>query len=565
MSLIGTLNVAKSGLAVQQAALQVTGNNISNAANPDYTRQVSITQPNVDQQIGTGIFMGTGINLTGIQRQVDEALNARVQTATSDQAGSDVTSQWISQIESVFNPLASDSLSSRLGQFFSSWQQLASNPQDMGLRQVVIQNGQSVCTWMQTTRNDLSNLQKSADDQLKNMASDADKLAQQIADLNGQIVVTEGGSGGTANGLRDQRDTAVTALSKLMNVTTVTGSDGVMNVYVGSEPLVYNTLNRGVALQQTNNGGTLSSDLVFKKGGGSIGVTSGQLGALEKIRTTTTQDAIDQLDTFSGQLIYQVNKIHASGQGTSGMTSVLSTNEASDVNAPLDSSATGLKFPANNGSFVVHIRNKTTGVTSSEMVNVALNGTNSGMSLAMLQAKLNAIPGLSAQLIGGKLQVTSQGDSEISFSQDSSGVLASLGVNTFFSGSSGLDMKVNDVVAQSPSLLAAAQNGNVGDNQTALQISQLSTQSMSTLGGASLDQYLQGMMNTLGVQSSDAKTTATAAQNVLDTLNAQRQAVSGVSMDEETVNLMLQQRAYQGSARLISVVDELMQTVINMK
>ena len=81
MSLIGALNIGKSALAVQQAALQVTGQNISNAGNADYTRQTSTIASSPDQQIQTGVFVGTGINLTSVQRQIDEALQGEVALA----------------------------------------------------------------------------------------------------------------------------------------------------------------------------------------------------------------------------------------------------------------------------------------------------------------------------------------------------------------------------------------------------------------------------------------------------------------------------------------------------
>ena len=81
-----------------------------------------------------------------------------------------------------------------------------------------------------------------------------------------------------------------------------------------------------------------------------------------------------------------------------------------------------------------------------------------------------------------------------------------MGINTFFSGTNAQDIALNDVLLKNPALLAAAQNGEVGDNQTALLIGQLATAAQKGLGGANLDEYLQGMMNTLGVQAANART-----------------------------------------------------------
>ena len=102
MSLIGTLNLAKSALAVQSAALQVTGNNISNAGNADYTRQSSRIETTPDQEFQPGIFLGTGVNLTGVQRQIDEALTGRIRGSISDNEAANQMSQWLGRVEATF-------------------------------------------------------------------------------------------------------------------------------------------------------------------------------------------------------------------------------------------------------------------------------------------------------------------------------------------------------------------------------------------------------------------------------------------------------------------------------
>jgi len=156
MSLIGALNIGKSAMAVHQAAIQVTGQNVANAGNANYTRQASTISPNQDQQIQSGIFVGTGVNLSAVQRQIDDALEARLRGAISDNEGSKSTQEWLGRVEATFNELSDDDLSTQLSAFFNSWSNLANKPQDIGLRQVVIQNGDNVAQWFQTMRGQLS-------------------------------------------------------------------------------------------------------------------------------------------------------------------------------------------------------------------------------------------------------------------------------------------------------------------------------------------------------------------------------------------------------------------------
>src|SRR4051794_16301757 len=192
MSLIGALNIGGNALAVQQAALQVTGNNISNAGNADYTRQTTSLSPSPDQQIRPGIFIGTGVDLTAVQRQIDEALEGRIRGSISDNESANQTQQWLGRVEATFNELSDQDLSTQLSTFFNSWSNLANKPQDIGLRQVVIQNGDSVAKSVNDLRGQLDGLQSDVDQRTVALAGDANSLADQIAGLNEQIVTAEG-------------------------------------------------------------------------------------------------------------------------------------------------------------------------------------------------------------------------------------------------------------------------------------------------------------------------------------------------------------------------------------
>jgi flagellar hook-associated protein 1 FlgK len=565
MSLIGTLNVGKTALAVNQAAIQVTGNNVANAGNADYTRQSPSITPSKDQQIRPGVFLGTGVSLDGVKRQIDEALEGRLRGSVSENASADEYQQWLGRIESVFNELGDDDLSTRLSTFFGSWSNLANEPQNIGLRQVVIQNGESVGNWVKDLRNQLGNLQTDVDNRLGAQVKDADALAQQVADLNGQIVIAEGGSGGTANGLRDRRDAILKQLAQLTGVKTVPQPNGTVSVYIGSEPLVVGTQNRGLALKQDVTDGKTSSFVIFKANNGTVSVKDGQIGGLLQSRTKVGE-VIDSIDSIAHNLIFELNKLHASGQGLTGIQSATATNIVEDPTVALNDPKAGLKFTPTNGSFVVHVKQKATGVVTSTLVQVDLDGTGGNdTTLNSLKTDLDNITDVHASINAGKLTVAADsGAVEITFSQDSSGTLAALGINNFYNGTDARDIALNSTIQGDPSLLAAAKNGEPADNQTARLIAGLETNAITALKGMSLKDTYQGMVNNVGTAAAAAKTEAEAAATVKETLESQREALSGVSLDEEAINLMKQQRAFQGAARLVAAVDELMKTVIAM-
>src|SRR5580658_5554769 len=105
MSLNGALNIGGSALQASQVALQVTGNNIANVGNANYSREVAILNDTPSQELQPGIYLGTGVDVSAIQRQVDESLNSRLNSAMSDNEAATQTQNWSGQIENAINAL----------------------------------------------------------------------------------------------------------------------------------------------------------------------------------------------------------------------------------------------------------------------------------------------------------------------------------------------------------------------------------------------------------------------------------------------------------------------------
>jgi flagellar hook-associated protein 1 FlgK len=369
---------------------------------------------------------------------------------------------------------------------------------------------------------------------------------------------------GGNNSLLDQRDAVIQSLSQLVNVQTVNQGNGSVNVYIGSEPLVMGTSSRGLTVTQTAVNGQPTYQLNFATDNGTVPATGGQLGALLTSQTQATA-TLQQLNSLSAGLISAVNDIHASGQGTEGFTSVTGTNQVLDPTAALNSAAAGLTFPPKNGSFVVHVTNTTTGLSSSTLVPVTLTGSPNDTTLNSLVSSLNGITGVQASVVGGMLQIQSTDpNSTISFSQDSSNTLAGLGINTFFQGDDAQSIAVNSTVANNTALLAAGQNGNADDNTNALALANAGTTAQSTLGGNSVQTTYTNIINTIAANASNATNNAQATLDIRNTLQAQHDALSGVSINEEAINLIKQQQAFQGAARLISTIDQMMTTLFDI-
>jgi flagellar hook-associated protein 1 FlgK len=228
--------------------------------------------------------------------------------------------------------------------------------------------------------------------------------------------------------------------------------------------------------------------------------------------------------------------------------------------------AAGLAFTPDNGSFQVLVRNRQTGITTTHDVIVDLNGVGDDMTLADLAAALGAIDGISAAVTPrGELTVAADSaDLEFAFAGDTSGVLAALGVNTFFTGSTARTLGVNAVLRSDPGKLAASRGGIGADTAVAVELAGLLDRPLNSQDGTSLAVMYDRMMGEAAQASTVTRSVAEGTRVFEETLRGQKLATSGVSLDEEAVKLIGYQRSFQASARFIRVLDELLGILVNL-
>ena len=567
MSLTGALHIGRSALAVSQAALQVAGNNMANAATVGFHRQSIHLSPLRGEILGRNAQTGGGVELTAIRREIDVALQARYRNAVSQQQRDLIDQRFLTAIEALQNELSDQDISSQLSALFNSFSELANNPADNAIRNVVIQQGKSLASRLSALRSDYTRTLIEADRALGVAVAQANTLLDQIAQVNSQIAQAEGAGGGEANSLRDQRDLLIDELSQFVAITAIEQGNGSVDILIGSTPVLLGGESRGLELQTTSSGGETDVAVRIADDGTHLQITSGMIGGLLQQREETIRPEIDALDQFSAQLIFQVNRLHSQGQGRSpnmGFTSVTGTYAVADATANLNSTDAELPFSISNGSFFIHVTNQDTGTRTAHQINVDGNA----MSMNDLVSQINTIvdvPNVTAAVnSSGQLVLTADAGYEISFSDDTSGALAALGINTFFTGSSAIDIDVNQLIVDNPAMLAAGGGHVEGSNTTALAVANLQDEKIDALGGKSLRELWQNSVNGLAVKVSAANTAVESSKIVAESLNAQIQSVSGVSLDEESINLLTFQRQFQAAARFISVIDETFQTLLSI-
>lgn len=566
MSLNGALQIGASGIAVNRAALEVVGNNLSNSATEGYSRQRAITAAGPGVEVSPGTFIGSGTRLQSIVRIVDEALNARVRSAISDQQAALARQSILSQIESIESDLTDQGLSSRLSAFLNQWSELASNPSDTGVKTLVIAQGQSLAEHLQQMRTELATLRQQVDSSLASGVRVANGLLSQVADLNRRIALEESGQGG-ANNLRDERDRVLDQLAEYVNITSREQPNGQVDVFVNSTPIVLSTESRGLKLETVTEDGELVTKLRVEADGTQLFPEGGQLGQLLGTRNADINPAIADVDQFASTLIFELNKLHASGQSSNAFTSLTSASVNLDPAAALnDLVATDLPFEIVNGSFKIHVTQKTTGADVATQIDVDLDGLGTDTTLNDLAAAIDAVANISATVNpDGTLSITSvSSDYTFSFSDDSAGALAALGLNTFFTGRDAASIGVNPILVNDPTRLAVGADHVAGSNGAALAIAQLGDKPLESLSGLSLRDTWRKHVEDLAIRTATTNQQVESTTIISESLANQKASISGVNVDEETINLLQYQRAFQGSARFISVVDELMQTLLGL-
>ncbi len=567
MGLNGALQIGRSAILTSQAAISVAGNNMANAATPGYHRQVASLAPSRSDSIGRNQFVGTGVSLVSVNRAIDYALQSRLRDAISDENAAGIDERFLSAVETIQNELSEDDLSSRLSEFFNAFSELANNPLDNAVRTVVIQQGVSVADHVNMIRDEYVTLREEVDRSLGNSVSRVDGLLGEVATLNQQIASAEGGQGGAtggANSLRDRRDQLIDELSGFLNVNTIDQPNGVVDILVGSTPLVLAGESRGLELRRES--GPEGVDVTVRVGddGTILDIGSGSIGALVRQRAETIDPSIAAIDDFAGQLAFQVNRVHSQGQGTSLRSDYTGTIRLEDPTGSLNGSYSGLPWPIENGSFQLHVVDPASGNRTTHQVTVDPEND----SLDDIVERINVgigIPDVTASVTAnGEFRLVAATGREIAFSDDTSGFLAAVGVNGFFSGTDATDLTVDQALLDDPTLLSTASDFTPGGNGAALRMVELETSPIDAFSGRSLHEKWQSSVNELAVRTSAARTSLESSQLVRANLDAQSQSVSGVSIDEEAIDLMTLQRQFQAAARFISVIDEAMQTLLSI-
>ncbi len=568
MSLFGSIQMAGNTLQATQVGLHVVGNNIANANTPGYIRERVIYTPAPVQRVGT-LTLGLGVDIAGIVQNVDKFLESRLRDAGSDRASAEVQEKVYRNLELSLGELSDVDISTALSKFFGSIEELSLTPEDVAIRNLAIADGLSLTQRINSVERRVRAIHQDLSGRVENIASEINTLTEQIRKLNLQIVTTEGGgsTGSEAGSLRTQRNSALKQLAEIANITANEQPTGTINVSINGELLVFEGTRREVSSALINENGLTRTEIRFTDNNSPLVVTGGELNGIYESRDSVISGFLDGLDKFASALAFEFNKVYSQGEGQVGFTSLTSVDQVDDPDAVLN--VAGLDFTPVSGHFTFNVRNKDSGLTDSHDIFVDLNGLDGDTTLTSLASTLDAINGVSAQVsFNNELVITADSaDVEFSFAGDTSGLLAALGVNTFFTGSSARTLGVNQVLRTDVTAGAkfAASASGIGDSaDNALRLVNLNDTALEGLDGGSITGVYDQLINDTTQGATVSAAVADGLRVFEGTLDATAQAISGVSLDEEAIDMILLQRTYQASARYISILSDLMDLLVNL-
>ncbi len=564
MGLNATLSTAGRTLETFGLGMQVAGQNIANASTPGYIREKLRLEPNEPYAMGS-LVLGTGVTAAGIQQQLDTFLEQRIYTANADFQSSNSLQAIYQQLEAEIRELGNDDLSTSLNRFLAAINEVVNQPESGPLRQLVVEQGGQLATAVASLRTRVDSLREVQSTRVTSLVAEANQLIDRIVKYNPQISELEanGMLESDAGALRTLRYNALNRLSEIIPIRFNERTDGSVDVFTGTNTLIlggekqhletYSKIDRGVDVTYARLSDT----------GADLSAAGGELRGIIDGRDQVLGGFLDDLDALTSNLIFEFNRIHSSGEGLRGFETLTAQTRVLDQTAALN--AAGLDFTPTHGSFQFKVTNTSTDITKTTNIAIDLDGIGADTSLQDLRDALDAVEGVTATITAtGRLKIDAASPFEFRFADDTSGILAGLGVNTFFTGANSANIGVNSVVEGNDAFFATSLGGGPADGSNAVRLAGFVDNPVEELSGANLSDFYDTAI--MSVAQSSARETAVADgfNSFLQSLRNQREQFSGVSLDEEAIKMIEFQHAFQAAARLVSTVDELFTILLNM-
>jgi flagellar hook-associated protein 1 len=549
------LNTAQEGLRSQLLAMEVTGHNIANVQTEGYSRQEVSFETTIPRFTETG-RIGTGVRVGGIDRAHDAFLQLQIMGESDVLGKSRVKKEVYDQIEILLSENSGRSVNKSLSNFFSGIQDVASNPTSPAERSTLLAEGQELVSTFNNLGESLFQIQQNLNTAVSVDISKANNFIKEIAQLN-EVIHANEPTTFSANDYRDQRDLKIKKLNEIIDLNYVDENNGQISLTrTDGTPLVLNST--AFTLVTSTNGNNKSFHDVIVQGpeGNDTNITStingGTLKGYLEMRDKIVEEVKDKLDRLAAGFVKEFNEIHQQGFGIDGSTGnnffkALKTTVLTNVN-----NTGSAKLITTNGDpsniSVDKYEITITGANSFRLNNLT-TGFSSGTFTFQQGSSFNLANGYAVEISGTpavgdkfRLSVSENAARSMSIGSDvlSNTNKISAGLNTRRDGGNALNL----IKLQSQLVFDSVTLDSAGS------------------GTFTFDEFYNSLVSTVGVQASASQSNLKQQEGILRQLSIRRESISGVSIDEEMINMIKFQQAYNAAARLISIVDEMMENIL---
>ena len=621
-SIFNSLYIGYSGLSVAQQGIDTTGHNISNADSEGYTRQRLMSEAATPISMHPG-QVGNGAQVQTIKRVFDNFVFDRYNDLSADKEFSDFEKQILEELSTYFPEIDGVGIKADLQEYYNMWQTFADNPDNSAIKLALAKQAETLSGHITAAQNQVLGLQSQINDQLSVNINEVNDLAKELAELNIQIDVAESGDGYPANDLRDKRNVIERSLSRLIGAEVNQGLlesniqiDSSSNTRTGSYTLNINGFNivdgntyHPLHLdKETNKYGFY--DISYERQDGvlipmSENITNGKVGAILSLRgasiDTTSgmptdgilQNVVSSFDAFANVLIESTNNLYAQTSATKMDSNILQINPSNSLlNSPLN---------IKEGSFNVIVYDIDGNEVASREINIDMATTMTGVSNSIesqMAAQVddnsdgNANNDVDDYLVFN-WATNASGENSLEFRLDpmseskgytfsikdnlkddifSSGTnfAGATGLSRFFDGTNARDMTLNHELKANPTIIYAGYSPTSGDNRVALDMVQQQFEKYHfEVGTKEYDSTIYGMFDTIATEVGTETNRAILRNETItaqfNSTEMEYASVSKVSIDEEMTNLIKYQTSYGAAAKVITTIDQMMQTLLGIK
>jgi flagellar hook-associated protein 1 FlgK len=540
-------NLARSGLSTAQSALSVVGSNLTNGMSPNYSRRDILIGESGGLSTANG-FYGYGAKVNGVQRAYDAFANSQLRGSVSNWAALTGRHEQLSDIDNMLGD-ESDNVSVSMNNLFKAMATLSENAADGPSRSAVFNSLGVLTQRFNESGKRLSGLEKSTNTHIEQSAKDINSFTEQLAEVNKQLERIQAQNGTPPADLLDQRDALLENLSEQIGIdVTENKITGRVDITLADgRPLVSGDTSYKLETSPSeSNPNKIVVSYVGSDGKATpineSSITKGRLAGLFKFRNEDLTVARNELDQIAFQMASRMNEQHQAGFDLDG-----------NPGDPLFS-LPAMKGVANNNNTgngrLDTIRVLDYKAVNAEDYNISFDGTNWNVT----GADGRAVPATST---GGVLSFDGV---EIDLPPVGVNAGDSFSFNPVAGAAEGIGRALSNA-----SKFAASDSATGGSSNNNNLEAMLKIQDEKLIGENTLTNAYTKLVGTIGANARAVQSGLKSAEIDLNTKYETKQALSGVDMNEETVNMNMFLQYYQANAQILQTATTLFDTLLTIK